>query len=234
MNITPLISITNEDCMDLMARTPDKYYDLAIVDPPYFNGPNKLGYFGEGYSSIGVTRDKYEKTDDWDIPRKEYFDELFRVSKEQIIWGCNYFPDLNAGPGRIIWDKVNDKSTFSDAEIAYCSLHDSVRLFRFMWNGMNQGIDFTGKMQGNKKMNEKRIHPTQKPVAIYKWQLQKYVKDGFKILDTHSGSGSLAIACFDYGMELDACEKNSMHWKNSIIRVKQHVKNSMKSPKLLF
>lgn len=128
---------TNEDCMQLMTRYPDKHFDLAIVDPPYFSGPEKRQYYGRKISSIGVKR-VYEQTTQWAIPDKDYFDELFRVSKNQIVWGVNYY-DYPFGSGRIIWDKVNGQSSFSDCEIAYCSLHDSARLFRYMWNGMMQG-----------------------------------------------------------------------------------------------
>ncbi len=141
-------------------------------------------------------------------PTKEYFDELFRVSKNQIIWGCNYFDYIFPSTGRIVWDKCNGKSTFSDCEIAYCSSHDSVRMFRFMWNGMMQGksIEEGHIMQGNKKLNEKRIHPTQKPVTLYEWLLTKYAREGDIILDTHVGSGSSLIACERLGFEYIACD----------------------------
>lgn len=215
--------------MALMARTPDKYYDLAIVDPPYFDGPQKLGYFGEGYSSIGVTREEYEEIGDWGVPGEEYFHELFRVSKNQIIWGVNYYNFIMPGSGRIVWDKVNGKSSFSDCEIAYCSLINSVRQVRFMWNGMQQGCDFNGRMQGNKKLNEKRIHPTQKPVALYEWQLEKFTKEedrdnpDFIVLDTHNGSGSSCIACHNYKIQIDACEKERKHYDKAVQRINKHV-----------
>lgn len=145
----------------------------------------------------------------WEIPNKDYFEELFRVSKNQIIWGCNYF-EYPFNPGRIVWDKRNDGTSFSDCEIAYCSFHDSVRIFRFMWNGMFQGKSITEGtvQQGNKKLNEKRIHPTQKPVALYEWLLSKYTKDGDIVLDTYVGSASSLIACHRtnhkfVGFELD-------------------------------
>lgn len=125
-----LTGFYNMDCMEGMKHIPDKYFELAIVDPPYFSGPEKRGYYGRRISPIGVKR-HYKISESWSIPDKEYFKELARVSKNQIIWGCNYF-DYRFSPGRIIWDKVNGNSSFSDAEIAYCSLHDSVRIFRFM------------------------------------------------------------------------------------------------------
>ena len=111
----------NEDCMDVMKRYPDGYFDLAIVDPPYFSGPEKRKFYGRKVSPIGVSR-LYGETSEWQIPNRDYFDELFRVSKNQIIWGVNYF-NYSFGPGRIVWDKVNGQSSFSDCEIAYCSLH---------------------------------------------------------------------------------------------------------------
>ena len=151
-----------------------------------------------------------QKVEHWQVPIKDYFDELFRVSKEQIIWGCNYF-DYHFGSGRIIWDKCNMSSTFSDCEIAYCSLHETVRIFRYMWNGMMQGKSIPQGyiQQGNKKLNEKRIHPTQKPVNLYRWILQHYkIPSDWKLLDTHVGSGSSLIAFREnnnpfIGFELD-------------------------------
>lgn len=223
MRITDKIEITNEDNMALMARYPDKYFDLAIVDPPYFSGPEKRKFYGQEVSNKGVKRIDYAVTDTWELPNAEYFKELFRISEHQIIWGCNYF-DLIFPPGRIIWDKVNGDSSFSDCEIAYCSKHETVRIFRYMWNGMMQGKSVSEGyiMQGNKKLNEKKTHPTQKPVNLYKWLLSKYAKPNDKVLDTHLGSGSIAIACHDFGFELTACELNKYHYENAINRIKEH------------
>ena len=122
----------NLDCMIGMKEFPDKFFDLAIVDPPYFSGPERRSYYGRKISPIGVQR-LYEKMDIWEVPDEEYFRELIRVSKHQIIWGCNYF-DWNFPPGRIVWDKCNGNSSFSDCEIASCSIYKSTRLFRYMWN----------------------------------------------------------------------------------------------------
>ena len=196
----------NADCMDVMRQYPDGYFDLAIVDPPYFSGPEKRKYYGRKISPIGVQR-LYGQTSEWEIPGTEYFEELFRVSKNQIIWGVNYF-QYNFAPGRIVWDKVNGQSSFSDCEIAYCSFHDSVRLFRYMWNGMMQGKSISEGhiQQGNKSLNEMRIHPTQKPVNLYIWLLHNYASDGDKILDTHVGSASSLIACKELGFEYVGCE----------------------------
>ena len=195
-----------DNCLDVMRQYPDKYFDLAIVDPPYFSGPEKRKYYGRKVSPIGVNR-LYGETSEWQIPNRDYFDELFRVSKNQIIWGVNYF-DYPFGPGRIVWDKVNGQSSFSDCEIVYCSLHDSTRLFRYMWNGMMQGKSISEGhiQQGNKSLNEIRIHPTQKPVNLYIWLLQNYASDGDKILDTHVGSASSLIACEEMGFNYVGCE----------------------------
>lgn len=203
----------NMDCMEGMKEIPDKFFDIAIVDPPYFSGPEKRGYYGRKVSPIGVKR-SYEISENWQVPREEYFDELFRVSKNQIIWGCNYY-NYKFGAGRIVWDKCNGNSSFSDCEIAYCSYHDSVRLFRYMWNGMMQGKSFTeGHMQqGDKTLNEIRIHPTQKPVNLYKWLLMKYAKPGDKVLDTHVGSASSLIACYDMGFEYMGFEIDKKYYK---------------------
>lgn len=204
----------NADCMDIMRSYSDNYFDLAIVDPPYFNGPNKRKYYGSEISATRVQRKTYPIINEWEVPKKEYFDELFRVSKNQIIWGVNYF-NYSFGGGRIVWDKVNGKSSFSDCEIAYCSLHDSVRLFRYMWNGMFQGksIEEGHISQGNKKLNEKRIHPTQKPVNLYLWLLGRYANEGDFILDTHVGSGSSLIACKKLGFNYVGCEINEQIYR---------------------
>ena len=224
MKITDNIEITNEDNMGLMSRYPDNYFDLAIVDPPYFDGPNKLGYYGANVSSSGVVRKGYEAKH-WNVPQKEYFMQLFRISKNQIIWGCNYYSEHIPNVGRIIWDKVNGSSSFSDAELASCSFHESTRLVSYMWNGFMQGKSMkSGKiMQGNKKQNESRIHPTQKPVKLYEWLLTNYAKEGDEILDTHLGSGSIAIACHNLGFELTACELDKDYYDAAIKRINNHV-----------
>ncbi|OOF56190.1 DNA modification methylase [Rodentibacter genomosp. 2] len=209
-----MIDFRNQDCIEGMKTYPDKHFDLAIVDPPYFSGPERRQFYGKKISPIGV-QCLYARTDTWNLPTEEYFNELFRVSKHQIIWGVNYFNNYSFGPGRIIWDKVNGKSTFSDCEIAYCSLHNSVRQFRYMWNGMLQGksIEEGHIARGNKKLNEKRIHPTQKPVNQYKWLLQKYAIPGQLILDTHVGSGSSLIACKELGYNCVGFEINSHYFE---------------------
>lgn len=186
----------NLDCMKGMAQFEDGYFDLAVVDPPYFSGPERRGYYGSKISKIGVHRD-YPVSPAWKIPERAYFDELRRVAKHYIVWGCNYF-DYEFASGRIVWDKCNKGSSFSDCELAATDLFSTVRLFRFMWNGMLQGKSIAEGhiMQGNKRLNEQRIHPTQKPVALYDWILQNYAARGCRVLDTHLGSGSSRIAAY--------------------------------------
>lgn len=212
----------NMDCMEGMQQFCDKFFDIAITDPPYFSGPEKREYYGRSISPIGVQR-HYKPSETWTVPEKEYFDELVRVSKHQIIWGCNYF-DYSFGPGRIVWDKCNGKSSFSDCEIAYCSLHDSVRIFRYMWNGMMQGKSIKeGDIQkGNKKLNEKRIHPTQKPVNLYRWITQKYIRQGWKVLDTHVGSASSLIAYDESGINYVGFEKDKYYYDLSRERMQEY------------
>ena len=197
------------DCMEAMKEFPDQFFDLAIVDPPYGIGIFSMNYTKSGAVRVHgknvATRNDYRRFSDWDIkPGKEYFDELFRVSKKQIIWGGNYFSDmLPPSKGFIIWDKRcadNMKNDFADCEYAWMSAGLGVaRIFRFLWNGM---------LQGNMKDKEERFHPTQKPVALYLWLLDKYANKGDKILDTHAGSAASLIACqrsgFDgWGFEID-------------------------------
>lgn len=244
MTITDKLTVTCEDNMQMMGRYPDQYFDLAIDDPPYFDGPNKLGYYGKGFSSIGVKRDEYDKIGSWGVPGKNYFDLLKLKSKNQIIWGANYFEFiekphktprrgeefgqwLSKHPtGWIVWDKVNGSSSFNDFELAWTSFDRPTIVFPFMWNGMLQGKSATEGhiMQGNKKLNEKRIHPTQKPVALYKWILEQYANTGDKIVDNYFGSGSNGIACHDYGFDLTACEISESYYKKSTKRIKDHTK----------
>ena len=197
----------NVDCMEYMRTLPDKAFDLAVVDPPYFNGPERRGYYGSKVSKIGVHRD-YPISPEWEIPGTAYFDELNRVAQKIIVWGCNYYKYIFPA-GRIVWDKCNGESSFSDCEIAATNCHDSVRLIRYMWNGMMQGKSIADgtSQQGDKRKNEKRIHPTQKPVALYAWIFARYAKPGDRILDTHLGSGSSRIAAYDAGMDYFAAQE---------------------------
>lgn len=211
----------NVDCMEYMKTLPDKAFELAVVDPPYFDGPNRRGYYGSK-QSVGP-RVIYNRVERWEPPGKEYFEQLFRVSKNQIIFGCNYY-DYHFGPGRIVWDKCNGESSFSDCEIAYCSMHDSTRLFRFMWNGMCQGKSVSEGhiMQGNKALNEARIHPTQKPISLYRWIFSRYAKPGDCLLDTHLGSGSSRIAAYDAGLDFVGCEIDKDYFEAQEKRFSEH------------
>lgn len=211
MNLTDKITITNEDNMELMARYPDNYFDLAIVDLPYGIGASKGTW---GTSNKGKVTDYGKK--DWDktIPSDKYFLELQRVSKNQIIWGGNYMTEyLKPSSCWLVWDKLNS-ADFADCELAWSSFESAVRKFTYRWNGM---------LQHDMKNKENRIHPTQKPVALYKWLLNKYAKPGEKILDTHLGSGSIAIACYDYCFELTACELDKEYYDKAMQRIKNHV-----------
>lgn len=217
MDITNKIRITNEDNMALMARYPDKHFDLAIVDPPY-GSPNITGGYKSGNGG-GVSKQKKYNQELWNqnAPDKLYFNELLRCSKNLIIWGANHFieniPFANSS-GWIVWDKQNGENGFSDCELAYSTFNKGVRKFDFKWQGM---------LQGDMKNKETRIHPTQKPVALYKWILNKYAKPDDKILDTHLGSGSIAIACHDYGFDLTACELDKEYYDKAIKRIQNHV-----------
>jgi len=203
MKITDKIEVTNEDNMILMSRFPDNFFDLAIVDPPY--GMRQMGAQSGGKGDFKNRIYNNGSIDNWDIaPNQSYFDELFRISKNQIIWGGNYF---NLKPTRcvIVWDKCQPWENFSQVEIGWTSFESPAQLFKF------------DNRTGNK------IHPTQKPVELYKWILNKYAKPGDKIIDTHFGSGSIAIACHDYSFELTACEIDVEFYKKSIQRIKNHV-----------
>ena len=205
MKITDKIEITNEDNMLLMARYPDNFFDLAIVDPPYMEDNKAL-------KSLGKKRTQFDVFT-FIPPKEKYFQELKRVSKNQIVWGGNYFTDLlPVSRGWICWDKIQAMNKFSDFELAYTSFDKVCNTFRFCNNGgfIVKGIDL-------------KIHPTQKPKELYKWILDKYAKQGDKILDTHLGSGSIAIACHDYGFELTACELDTEYYEKAVQRIKNHV-----------
>lgn len=214
--MTPTIiknaTLYNCDCMELMKQYPDNHFDLAIVDPPYGIDAAKTGKVGG--NNLGISKDYGAKEWDSKAPNIDYFNELKRVSKNQVIWGANHFISniLNASsPCWIVWDKQNT-GNFADCELAYTSFDTAVRKFSFMWNGM---------LQGDMKNKENRIHPTQKPVKLYEWLLTNYAKQGDKILDTHLGSGSHAIACNNLGFELTACELDEDYFKASVERIKR-------------
>lgn len=204
-------------CVEGMKHYPDKYFDLAIVDPPYGIGEDGRKSQSRRVSSKSWSKpkDSEYKTKLWDesTPPKEYFDELFRVSKNQIIWGANYFIskmpiDSNCW---VVWDKKDGKdfSDFADCELAYTSFKSSVRMFKMHWVGW-----------GAVNAGEKRIHPTQKPVALYNWLLKNYAKKGDKILDTHLGSGSSRIAAYKSGFDFVGFEIDEDYLRDSDTRFK--------------
>lgn len=224
-------TLINDDYRNVLHKYEDNQFDWLLADPPYFDGPNKLGYYRNGGkpSSSGVITNVYESIDSWEVPGWDYYNEVCRISRNQIIWGINYFVFAGEHSGRIVWDKVNGDSSFSDCELAMISTIDSTRLIRYMWNGMMQGKSLAEGhiMQGDKKKNEKRIHSTQKPVLLYKWLLKNFVEPGASILDTHSGSLSLGIACHDMGHPLTAIEKDTKMFNKAIKRLKWHVKHQV-------
>ena len=185
------IKLYNDDCMNIMPNYPDNYFELAIVDPPY--GLKEDGKKNHGRGKLASATKYTPKNWDSKSEKKEYFDELIRTSKNQIIFGANHFISKIPYDSScwIVWDKQNT-GDFADCELAWTSFNTSVRKFTFMWNGM---------LQGNMKTKETRIHPTQKPISLYRWLLEKYAKPTDKILDTHLGSGSSAIASHYFGTE---------------------------------
>ena len=193
----------------------DNQFDLAIVDPPYgIDVANDSRFGGKGKKAAAKTKDYSKK--DWDkgVPTQEYFEQLFRVSKNQIIWGINYYPfDFLTG-GRLFWDKdVPQDYTKSKGEIAYKSFGHGVDLVKITWHGM---------LQYDMKNKEHRIHPTQKPVRLYEWILDKYATKGQTILDTHLGSGSIALACHNRGYSLTAFEIDKEYFEAAKKRLEIH------------
>lgn len=202
-----MIELHNIDCMEAMKEMPDKAFDLAIVDPPY-----GIGFAMEKERKPTATRSAQFKfkCKEWDnsIPPKEYFDQLFRVSKNQIVWGANYFLDfLPKTSCVIIWDKLNPEGMrFSDGEMAWGSFNTALRICKVI----------------RTYLQEDQIHPTQKPVKLYEWILNNYAKPGDKILDTHLGSGSIAIACDTLGYDLAAYEIDAEYYEAAKNRLEQH------------
>ena len=207
MKITEKIYIENCDNMELMARYPDDYFDLAIVDPPYGLERFKASDGGNSkkIKSFG------DKDKNWNNvrPSKEYWEQLFRVSKNQIVWGANNF-QMPPSEYFLVWNKKQTVDNFASAEYAWVSmgLKTPAKIFDY-------GI--------HKHNHTDKIHPTQKPIDLYKFILDKYAKQGDKILDTHLGSGSIAIACHDYGFELTCCELDVDYYNKAVERIKNHV-----------
>lgn len=204
-----MINLIHGDCMEYMATLKNNEFDLAVVDPPYGIGVSKrmvgAGVFGPNPNY---------KIKQWDdqIPSVDYFVELMRVSKRQIIWGGNYF-DLPPSSCWLVWDKMNGENNFADCELAWTSLKTAVRQFRFRWQGM---------LQGDMKNKQKRIHPTQKPIQLYQWIFDKYAQKDWRILDTHLGSGSSAIAAHDCGLDFVGIELDGDYFKAAKNRLETH------------
>jgi site-specific DNA-methyltransferase (adenine-specific) len=204
--------VHNCDCMEFAESCKTNEFDLAIVDPPY-------GIISEKKSG-GFLKDNfmaYGKGVFWDseIPSSDYFHELFRISKNQIIWGGNYFGDhLGRCVGPVLWDKKTPKNFFADGELAWTSFGTgTLRIFAYGWAG------FTAKQ----KLKRNKIHPCEKPVALYKWLLQKYAKPGQTIFDSHVGSGSIRIACHDMGFDFAGCELDQDYWRDQEDRYNNHI-----------
>ena len=217
----------NCDCLEYMRSLPDNYFDLAIADPPYGIGASRPTKKAERARQADGSILQVPVTDfakkDWDdaIPTQEFFDELRRVSKNQIIWGANYF---GLQGGMIVWDKINGNSDQYDCEIAYQSFNKRTDLVHYMWNGMFQGkycgrdIRQAAVQQGNKALNEKRIHPTQKPVILYEWLLNNYAKKGDRIFDPMMGSQSSRIAAHRLGFDYVGCELDKEYFEKGCSR----------------
>lgn len=212
IEVSPGIFLHNEDCMQLMQRYPDKYFDLAIVDPPY-------GYGDANTKILNFRQD--EQHSDWNVaPDESYFKELIRVSKNQIVWGGNYFPYLWQVSGRcfVYWHKGNPVKNFADGELAWTSFQKNARQFDYRYYGNHEGAT-THKGE--------KFHPTQKPIELYKWLLREFSEPGQKILDTHLGGGAIVLACYDLGFELTGSEISENYYNNILRRFDIHVKNTV-------
>ena len=207
-----MIEMLHTDCMDYMATLPDKAFELAIVDPPYGIGASEKNSTDKKQCKHSATQSKNYGDQKWDdnIPDNTYFDELKRVSKNQIIWGANYY---GMSGGMLFWDKQVTMPTYSQGELAWLSFQNKIDYVKIAWHGM---------IQQDMKNKETRIHPTQKPVALYKWLLSRYAKPGDRILDTHGGSGSICIACHDLGYDLTWMELDEDYYKAAVARYQNH------------
>ena len=196
----------NCDCMEFMRTLPDRFFDLAIVDPPYGIGEDGNRNATRNHEGKATPYRPYAGNDS-EAPPREYFAELKRVSKNRIVWGANHFISRLPAPSDsscwIVWDKRNGNSPFADCELAWTSFKTAVRMFSYRWNGM---------WQEDMKNKEKRIHPNQKPVALYEWLLQRYAKPGYKIFDSHLGSGSCRVAACKLGLDFWGCELDTHYF----------------------
>ena len=211
----PISETYNMDCIQGMKEYPDNYFQLAIVDPPYGINIHKMNYTQSTNGGVAKRKD-YSSVGDWDsnTPDAKYFIELMRVSKNQIIWGGNYF-DLPLTKSWLVWDKRTEakySNDFADCELAWNSFDKPAKIFRWLWSGM---------MQQDMKNKEDRIHPTQKPVKLYEWLLMNYANAGDKTLDTHLGSGSSRIAAHNLGFDFVGFELDKEYYENEQKRFKQ-------------
>lgn len=215
----PFLSLFHADCMEIMKQYPDKYFDLAIVDPPYGIGANKMT-LGNGKKKI------YRGQTDWDntIPTHDYWEQLFRVSKNQVVWGGNYMTEfLNPTGAWLFWDKGTGENDFADGELAWTSYNGALRKITKSWVGANA------------KDGLERIHPTQKPIYLYRWILNRFAKENAKILDTHFGSGSIALAVDKanrldkMNLHLTACEIDKEYIDKAIKRISESIKQGVLS-----
>tara|TARA_Y100000593_G_scaffold93236_1_gene187364 strand:- start:1539 stop:2165 length:627 start_codon:yes stop_codon:yes gene_type:complete len=200
-----MINLILDDCMNVMKDYKDNHFDLAIVDPPY-----GIARFGNRVE-VSNRRCKEAKINKWDIkPTKEYFDELFRISKNQIIWGANNFT-LPESEYFIVWDKQQSVENFASAEYAWTNIKKPAKVFRYSIH----------KVMSDRKRENGKIHPTQKPVKLYEWLLHNYAEQGQKILDTHLGSGSIAIACHYFGVNLVGIEIDEEYYNKAKKRINE-------------
>lgn len=221
-----------------MKGLPNNFFDLGDADPPYFSGPEKRKYYGNTINKLKIKRIDYPVTESWELPKLEWFIEFKRVCKNWIIWGANYFDFIGVpfktprgeeihqfikdNPiGWIIWDKCNGESSFNDYELAFTSFDRPTVIYKFMWNGMLQGknINEGHLMQGNKSLNQKRIHPTEKPVILYDWQFLNYTKPGDKVYSPYLGSMSDAISASKFDIDFYGNELNKTHFDNGLNRL---------------
>ena len=210
------LSIYNMDNMELMKQIPDKYFDISLIDPPYGIGEDGSKNNTRGNLAISKNYKAYAGNDKTP-PEQNFFNELFRISKNQIIFGANHFIDLinKKSSCWIVWDKDNGDTDFADCELAWTSFSTAVRKIKYKWQGM---------LQNDMSNKETRIHPNQKPINLYSWILEKYAKEGMKIFDSHLGSGSNAIACHYAEMEFIGCELDEDYYNDSIKRIKENTR----------
>jgi len=236
-----MIHLHEIDCLKYSRDFGNKYFNLVSADPPYFSGPEKRGYYGSEVSRTKIKRRMYPVTEAWELPTEEWFTEMKRVSENQIIWGANYF-DFIGKPfktprgkdiyqfiaenprGWIIWDKCNGSNSFNDYELAWTSFDRPTVIYKFMWNGMMQGksVKHGHIHQGNKKLNQRRIHPTEKPIFLYDWQFENYTYPGDKVFSPYGGSFSDALSALKFDIDFHGCELSKVIYDKAMYRFKNY------------